>query len=103
MMRDAQSLVYFPSLKDYYELDDDEHQDMLTYFLQIRALLKANSIAVRRLDIDDHAVSAFSGIYGVDTPDALHITWAHEKKFDFFVTTDKRLLERLKSERLSLW
>lgn len=96
MMRDAQSLVYFPSLKDYYELDEEEHRDLLTYFRQITELLRTKSIRVRSLKIMLSSVSAFSAIYGIDTPDSLHIAWAHERNCDFFVTSDKKLLARLK-------
>jgi predicted nucleic acid-binding protein len=96
MMRDAQSLVYFPSLKDYYELDEDEHHDLLAYFRQIMELLRTKSVTVRSLKIILSDVSAFSAIYGIDTPDSLHIAWAHERNCDFFVTSDKKLLARLK-------
>lgn len=98
MMRDAQSLVYFQSLKSYYKLDDDEQEDFITYFREFNILLRELKIVGKRMKIMETRTSATAIVLGVDVPDGLHLNWANRQRCKYFVTTDSRLLELIRDE-----
>lgn len=95
MMRDSQSLAYFHSLKDDYELDLQEKADALAYMVETMKLLRRVKIEIRHMQVPFSSASALSFQAGIDTADALHVAWAMEQKCKYFVTTDERLIEKV--------
>ena len=103
MMRDAQSLVYFQSLKDQYRLDEEELADALAYSDGMRNLLAELKIEAFPMQFrDESKVDSLCYTHGIDTSDAMHLAWALDHRCQYFVTSDERLISRVKDDRFDV-
>ena len=92
MKADALSLVYFKELRDFYSLDKEEMEDAYIYMENFLGYLRKLSIEFYETQIVPEAIGILSLGCGIDTSDAIHLSYA-SGWCDYFVTGDMRLLK----------
>jgi len=95
MIRDGRNPRFFQTMKEQYPLSNEEKNQIglsIEDFLDKIERLDIRPVGTGIEDYSDMRDFAFN--YGIEAPDALHLSIAGYLDCEFFLTTDKRLIDK---------